>query len=198
VSVAAILLAAGTGSRFEAGHKLTASLDGRPLVRHAAQAALASRARPVVAVLGHEREAVAAALEGLDLALVDNPDYARGLSTSLKRGFAALPPDVEAALVLLADMPRIGPTLLDELAAAWKAAGRPAALVPTHGGRRGNPVVLSRALEPAIMALEGDHGAGPLLRGRAGVAEWPVDEAGVALDVDTREALAALGGSPPG
>ncbi len=192
MSVAAILLAAGRGSRFAAGHKLTASLDGRPLARHAAQAALASRARPVVAVLGHEREAVAAALEGLDLVLVDNPDYAQGLSTSLKAGFAALPPGAEAALVLLADMPRIGPALLDALAAAWEGAGRPAALVPTLGGRRGNPVVLSRALAPAVMALAGDQGAGPLLRGRADVAEWPVDDPGVALDVDTREALAAL------
>lgn len=187
--VAALILAAGRGTRFGEEPKMLAMLEGRPLLRHVAEAALASAARPVLVVTGHRADEVAQALDGLDLVVVRNPDYADGLSTSLKAGFAALPPDAEAAIVMLGDMPRVPASLLDALAQAWREAGRPAALVPTQAGRRGNPVLLSRALAPEIARLEGDTGAGPLLRGRADVREWPVAEEAVAQDIDTPEAL---------
>lgn len=189
--VAAIVLAAGRGTRFGPGPKLLAPLAGRPLVVHVADAALASGARPVVVVLGHHAAAVREALSGRDLRFVDNPDYAQGLSTSVKAGWAALPAGAEAALVLLGDMPLVTARLIEGCIAAWRAAGRPAALVPTHGGRRGNPVLLSRALAPAIAALSGDAGAGPALRGRADVVEWPAGTPAILADIDTTEALAA-------
>ena len=75
------------------------SVDGKPLVRHAVEAALASRARPVVVVTGYAREAVEAALTGLPVVFVDNADFASGLSSSLKIGVAALPNGVAGALV---------------------------------------------------------------------------------------------------
>ncbi|MBV9077281.1 MAG: nucleotidyltransferase family protein [Methylobacteriaceae bacterium] len=190
--IAAIVLAAGRGTRFAAGPKMLAEFDGRPLVRHVAETALASRARPVLAVLGHEADAVLAALAGLDLILVENPDYRAGLSTSLRAGFAALPPGAEGALVCLGDMPRISARLLDALGAAWLAAGRPTALVPTCGGRRGNPVLLARALAPAIATLDGDTGAGPLLRGRSDVVEHETGDSAILADIDTADALARL------
>ncbi len=189
--VGILLLAAGRGTRFGADPKLLALLDGRPLVRHAAEAALASSLRPVLVVTGHAEAAVARALAGLDLTPIANPAYADGLSTSLRAGFAALPPGLEGVVVMLGDMPRVGAGLLDDLAAAWLRAGRPDALVPTFAGRRGNPVLLAARLAPEIAALAGDAGAGPLLRDRPGVVDWPVRDAGVALDVDTPDALAA-------
>jgi len=70
--------------------------------------------------------------------------------------------------------------------------GEPAALVPTLNGRRGNPVVISRALQAEIEGLSGDTGAGPLLRGRPDVLEWPTSDPAVVQDIDTREALAGL------
>src|SRR5260370_34574939 len=95
--IAAILLAAGTSSRFrEAGGgatKLVAPLAGKPLVRHAAEAALASRARPLIVVTGHERNAVEAALGGISARFAHNPVYAEGLASSLKAGIAARSPD---------------------------------------------------------------------------------------------------------
>ena len=193
MSIAAMILAAGQGTRFGPEPKLLAELAGRPLVRHVADAALASTSAPVLAVLGHRREAVEAVLPPA-VRRVENPDYARGLSTSLRAGFAALGPAAEAAVVLLGDMPRVTPALIDRLIDTWIAAGRPAAVVPTYDGRRGNPVLLSAALAPEIAKLSGDTGAGALLRARSDVCELPVTVASILADVDTPEALAALRG----
>jgi len=89
--VAAIILAAGQSRRMGALNKLLAEIDGKPMVAHAADAALASRAEPVIVVTGHQPEMVAAALEGRAVEFVHNPDFADGLSTSLRHAIAALP-----------------------------------------------------------------------------------------------------------
>lgn len=195
LEVASVLLAAGRGSRFGPQPKLLADLDGRPLVRHAAEAALAARPRPVVVVLGAHAEAVRAALTGLDLIPVENPDYGAGLATSLHAGLATLPPTCGAALVLLGDMPRITAAHIERLVAAFERAGpKPAAVVPVRGGRRGNPVLLNLSLlADDIAGLTGDRGAGLLLRGRSDVVEIEGDESH-ALDIDTRAALDAIRG----
>ena len=117
VKIAALALAAGRSSRFAAAGgqgatKLAAPIAGKPLARYAAEAALASSARPVIVVTGHAQEAVATALQGLPLEFVHNPDFASGLASSLRTGLAALPPDVAGAIVLLADMPAVTPALL--------------------------------------------------------------------------------------
>lgn len=192
MSVAALVLAAGRSTRFAGTPKMLAAYEGRTFVRRAAEAALAGGAAPVIVVLGHEAGAVAASLAGLGVVLVPNPAYADGLSTSLAAGFAALPDTAEAALVLLGDMPLVGPALVARLLAEWERAGRPPALVPTHRGRRGNPVLLSRRLAPEIARLTGDVGAGPLLRGLDGVVELAWDDASVTEDIDTTEALERL------
>lgn len=190
--IAAIVLAAGQGTRFGTAPKLLAELDGQPLVRHAVVAALASSVAAVLVVVGHREAEVRAALGGLPVVFVPNPAFPEGLSTSLREGFAARPEAAEAAIVLLGDMPRVSPTLIDGLIAAWRHAGRPDAAVPTYDGIRGNPVLLSAGLAPEIAQLRGDSGAGPLLRGRAGVLEWPAADDAVSLDVDTPDALGRL------
>ena len=105
--IAAVVLAAGRSTRMGAVNKLIAEIGGKPLVRIAAEQALASRASPVIVVTGHERERVEAALAGLPVALVHNPDYAEGLGTSLKAGIAAVPEDADGAVVCLGDMPQV-------------------------------------------------------------------------------------------
>lgn len=190
VRIGTILLAAGRGTRFGEEPKLLALLDGCPVVRRTAEAALAALPRPVVAVLGAHEEAVEAALAGLDLTLVRNRAYADGLSTSLKAGIAALP-DHDAAIVMLGDMPLVSPTLIDRLASTFsEAEAKPASVVPVHDGRRGNPVLLNlRLLRDGIASLSGDRGAGPLLAGRPDVVEIDGDPS-TSLDIDTRDALA--------
>ena len=191
--VASLLLAAGRGSRFGPTPKLLAPFGGIPLVRHAAEAALAAGPRPVIAVLGARADDVGAALDGLALTRVVNPAYAEGLSTSLQAGIAALPPDCSAVVVILGDMPQITAGQIDRLIAAFRdGGGQASAVVPVRGGRRGNPVLLNlRLLRPGIAGLRGDRGAGPLLVGRSDVLEIAGDP-GTLTDIDTPEALAAL------
>ena len=191
--VGAIILAAGRSTRMGERFKLIEPVGGVPMVRRAAEAALASGARPVLVVTGHRAADVAQVLHGLDVSLVHNPAFADGLSTSLKAGFAALPEDRAAALVLLADMPRVTGALLDRLIGVFGAEGAGAlAVAPVAGGRRGNPVLIARPLMAALGALTGDVGARALLDAAGEqVVEVPVADDAVLVDVDTPEALAA-------
>jgi len=190
---AAIVLAAGQGTRMPHVHKLTAPLNGDPLVRRAVTAALASRARPVIVVTGHEAERVRAALAGLDVVFVDNPAFAEGLSTSLKAGIAAVPEEADRVVVLLGDMPKVAPALIDRLVAAIDPAAGRLIAVPVAEGLRGNPVAWARLLFPALMAIEGDVGARALITGSPEmVAEVPAAGEGAFLDIDTRDELEAL------
>jgi molybdenum cofactor cytidylyltransferase len=192
--VAAIVLAAGQGRRMGGPNKLAATIGGKPLVRIAAEAAVASRADPVIVVTGHQPEAVRASLAGLDAAFVHNPDFAEGLSTSLRRGIAALPEDVDGVVVLLADMPGVDAGVIDRLVAAFDPAAGSLIVVPTSEGKRGNPVLWSRRLFPELLAVAGDTGGRHLIgQNPDAVAEVEIGPA-VALDVDTPEALAAAGG----
>ncbi|MCC5978217.1 MAG: nucleotidyltransferase family protein [Salinarimonas sp.] len=191
--IAAIVLAAGLGSRFGGGAKPLAPLRGKPMLAHVLDAAKASRAQPVIVVTGHDHNALAALCEGQGVSLVHNADYRSGLAGSLKTGMRALPATCTGALILLADMPLVRAATLDALIAAFEADPDCTALVPVCDGRRGNPVLLTRRLMPQIQMLEGDRGAGPLLRGSGEVLEVEVDDPGIHLDADTRQALDDLG-----
>jgi molybdenum cofactor cytidylyltransferase len=187
----AIVLAAGRGTRMGGENKLAAELHGKPVVRHPVEAALASRARPVIVVTGHEPQRAKAALAGLDVTLVHNPDFAEGLSTSLKVGLAALPHDVDAAAVLLGDMPEVTGALLDKLVAAIDPARGALIAVPTRDGKRGNPVVWARRFFDELSKLKGDVGARHLIGANSeAVVEIAVDDEAAFLDIDTPEALA--------
>lgn len=193
--VAAIVLAAGRSIRMGARNKLQQVVRGMPLVRHAVLAARASKASPVIVVTGHEADGVRAALAGLDIQFVDNPDYAAGLSTSLKAGLAALPKAAAGALVVLGDMPNVTAEIFDRLISSLGENSTAKAIVPTVLGQRGNPVLLTRALFGEIGRVTGDVGARGLLD-QAGdaVVEVAIDDPAIALDIDTPEALAAFSG----
>jgi molybdenum cofactor cytidylyltransferase len=191
--VAAIVLAAGRSTRMGGPNKLLAEINHQPLVRIAAQQALASQAHPVIVVTGHQREQVEAALAGLDVRLVHNPDFAGGLSTSVKAGIAAVPDDVDGAIVCLGDMPQVSASLIDKLLAAFDPEKGALAVVPVIDGRRGNPVVWSRRFFPELAMLEGDAGARNLIASFAeAVTEVPLSGTAALVDVDTPEALEAV------
>ena len=191
--VGALVLAAGRSTRMGGPNKLLAEIGGKPLVRIVTEQALASRAAPVIVVTGHERPKVEAALAGLRLRLVHNPEYAAGLSTSLKAGLAALPGNVDGAIVCLGDMPQVTAALIDRMLEAFDPARGALIVVPTIDGKRGNPVVWSRRFFPDLMALEGDVGARHLIATYAdAVVEVPMEDSAALTDVDTPDALLAV------
>jgi molybdenum cofactor cytidylyltransferase len=191
--VAAVVLAAGRSTRMGAVNKLIAEIGGKPLVRIAAEQALASRASPVIVVTGHERERVEAALNGLPVRVVHNPDYAEGLGTSLKAGIAAVPEDADGAIICLGDMPQVSSVLIDKLIAAFDPERGALVVVPSIDGRRGNPVVWARRFFHDLMAINGDIGARHLIGSYAeAVTEVPVADDAALTDVDTPESLSAV------
>jgi molybdenum cofactor cytidylyltransferase len=191
--IAAVLLAAGSSQRMGEANKLLALVRGKPLVRIAAEAAISSRAESPVVVTGHERARVESALAGLDVRFVHNPDHAAGLSTSLRAGLMSLPEDVDGAVIVLADMPAITSATIDRLIGAFRPAG---IVVPVSDGKRGNPVLWSRRFFPDLLQVTGDTGGRGLIDANPGaVAEVELGGA-VSLDIDTPEALAAVGGEP--
>jgi molybdenum cofactor cytidylyltransferase len=196
--VGVVILAAGASSRFRAGGgpdptKLVAKLDGKPIVRRVVEAALVAKARPVVLVTGYAQDSVEAAVAGLDVSAAFNPRFASGLASSLAVGLAAMPGDAVGAIVLLGDMPRIEPRLIDALIDAFVARKDALAAVPSREGRRGNPVLLGRGLFEAAMRLTGDEGARRLIGALSAgeLVEVEALDAGVTFDIDTPEDLAA-------
>jgi molybdenum cofactor cytidylyltransferase len=191
--IAAVVLAAGRSTRMGGSNKLVAEIGGKPLVRIAAEQALASQAAPVIVVTGHQREHVEAALAGLPVHLVHNPDFAQGLGTSLKAGIAAVPAEADGAIVCLGDMPQVDATLIDRLIAAFDPEKGALAVMPTIDGRRGNPVLWSKRFFPELMAIEGDVGARHLItRYGEAVVEVPVTGTAALVDIDTPEALSGV------
>ena len=186
----ALVFAAGEGSRY-GGAKLLAPWADGCVLDGALAAAFAAPVRTVTVVTGAHRPAVAAAAQafaaahGLQarLRIVHAPDHALGLSASIRAGVAALPPDADGAFLFLGDMPRSPHAVLAPLAAALAEGAQAAA--PCFAGRRGHPVLVSKALLPRLLALEGDRGAGGLLQDLGeGVALVDAPDDGVCFDVD--------------
>lgn len=191
----AIVLAAGSGSRFGGG-KLLAPWAGGVLLDGALAAAFAAPVRRVVVVTGADAEAVEAAAgacarrlgQGKRLRVVHAADHAEGMGASLRRAAAELPADCAGVFVFLGDMPRTPHAVLGQLAAVVDA-GAPAA-APSFGGRRGHPVVIGPGLLPGLLTLRGDAGARVILQDlgeRLTLIEAPDD--GVLFDVDERSDL---------
>jgi len=194
--LAALVLAAGQSRRMGTLNKLLIEIDGKPMVRRVVDALAATRLRPIVVVTGHERERVEQALAGAEVVLVHNPDYAEGLSTSLKRGLAALGPEIDGALVALGDMPRVAPAEVERLLVAFNPQEGRGIIVPTRRHKRGNPVLWSRRFFDEMQQVAGDVGARHLIGAYPEmVAEVEMESDAVLTDIDTPQALARLAAS---
>lgn len=179
----ALVLAAGRSRRMGGPNKLLLAHRGRPLIAWAFEAAKGSRAGRIVLVTGRDGDAVAE-LCAFDArcARVRNDDPDRGLSSSLQLGLATMG-DVDAAAVLLGDMPEIDSALLDALFDAWRDGAY--AVVPESGGKIGNPAILGRAAMADCAALTGDAGARRLLAAHAdALVRVPVAARAIFFDID--------------
>jgi molybdenum cofactor cytidylyltransferase len=184
VSLAALVLAAGKATRF-GSDKLSALLDGEPLLHHAIRAA---RAAPVERVIVVSREGIdtgvwqgAPPVESVAIA-------SDALSVSLSAGIAAAQ-GMDAAFVFLGDMPRVPHHVAGKLAVVL---GDSYAAVPVCNGKSGHPVLLSARSFADVARLTGDAGAGKLLKTRGDVVHLACDDPGILLDVDRPEDLTSL------
>lgn len=184
----ALVLAAGAGARFGGG-KLRAQWRGAPLIAGSMAAALACPAAAVTLVTGAD-PGVEATVRGLfdgPFQVAHAPDWAEGLSASLRAGWRAVPRRAQGVFVFLGDMPRTPPGIAARLVAAL--CGDALAAAPVCGGRRGHPVLATRALGPRVEALRGDAGLGAVLAELGDrLALVPTEDDGVLFDVDTRVA----------
>jgi CTP:molybdopterin cytidylyltransferase MocA len=190
--IAGIVLAAGTASRM-GRNKLVLPVRGKPMVTHAVEAAAAAGLDPVIVVTGHEALAVRKAVGKTPVSFVQNDDFAHGLSTSLRAGVGAVPPECEGAVVLLGDMPAITASLIEKVVKAFDPAEDRTICVATAQGERGHPVLWGRQFFPELEALEGDAGA------RAAMSRYPnlvceveAGDGAPLADIDTPEALEAI------
>jgi molybdenum cofactor cytidylyltransferase len=194
--VSAVVLAAGRSTRMGGPNKLLAELNDRKLVRIVTERALASKAKDVIVVTGHQAELVEKALSGLKVTFVRNPDFAEGLASSVKVGISAVPKQADGAVICLGDMPMISADLIDRLIGAFAPDRGNLIAVPVSDGRRGNPVLWSRRFFNELMTLDGDVGARHLIaKHNETVAEVPVADDGAFLDIDTPQALETVRGS---
>jgi molybdenum cofactor cytidylyltransferase len=155
--ISAIILAAGTSSRFGRTKQLL-ELEDKPLVQHAIDAAVAAGVDEVVVILGHDADAVRAAIVvPPNGRVVGNPEYEQGQSTSVRAGLAACDPDSEGALVLLADQPRLAPEHLGLLIERFLEERRPVTRLRYRDGP--GPALLAREVWGEVSALTGDAGA---------------------------------------
>ena len=163
--IGGLVLAAGLGRRF-GGAKLLATFRGRALVSHVLEAAAAARSRGlfagVYAVVAEGDTPIEKLAASAGAAIVPNPEPGRGLSSSLRLGLAALPPDLDAVLVLLGDQPLIRLEVMEALVNAWRPGG-PSVVRPRYASTPdapGHPVLVARRVWPLAARLEGDSGFG--------------------------------------
>lgn len=176
----AIVLAAGASSRM-GRPKALLDVGGRPAVERVVATLRDGGAADVVVVVGRHADEIRGGAELRGVRVVDNPDWARGRTSSVQRGIAALAPGAEWTLLALVDMPLVRADTVRALLSARRDDAD--AVVPTHGGRRGHPILLRRTLFARIAELGPDEPLHVVIRA-ASRAEVPVEDPGVLVDFD--------------
>ena len=182
--IAGVILAAGAASRM-GQPKLLLSWKGETLIKRAARTALEAGLDPVMVVTGSGAVEMQAALAGLSVQMVYNPDWGDGQSTSVRAGINALPEQTAAVIFMLADQPYVSTGLIQQLVKTY-AQSRPSILAPFVGEKRANPVLFDHSMFDALCWLQGDAGARSIF-GRYPPTALPWPDERLLFDVDTPE-----------
>ncbi len=195
MAIAGILLAAGSATRM-GRNKLLLDLEGEPLVRRAARRALEAGLDPLLVVVGHEADRVREALSGLPCRFVPNPGWTEGQGTSLAAGAAAVPDEVEAAVVILADMPLVTADMIRAVAARHRETGAPV-VASRYGEVTAPPTLYHRSVLPEFHGASGEGPGREVIRrhgDRVLRVDWPaaaLADVDVPADLDRLRGLAA-------
>lgn len=184
-AVAGVVLAAGASTRF-GRNKLLLYLKGDTLARRAAKAALEGGLDPVVVVLGHEADRIGQEVSGLPVGTIVNPDYARGMNTSVQAGLEAVPEEAAAVVLLLADMPFVTGEMIARLVQEFRQSRAPL-VASDYEGVHAPPTLYARRLFPELGGPEGDGCGKRVVKRHADEAvrvSWPADRL---ADVDREE-----------
>lgn len=191
--ITGILLAAGGARRF-GSQKLVALFAGTPVVAHAA-AALRSATDDVIVVVGSESDAVRRAVRDVNAHVVENPDWALGLSTSIKRGVDAVTDTCEAVVLAVGDQPQLDPSVVRAVIGRWRESGKPI-VSASYRGVRAHPVLFARSYFAALAELQGDAGARLLIERSGDDAAYVEIDAPIPPDIDTPQDLGGLSPRP--
>src|SRR5712691_6533785 len=186
--ISAIVLAAGSSSRMGETKPLL-PLGGRPLLDHVLATVRRSHVDEIIVVLGRDADRIRERVSFDGTRSIVNDAYAEGMSTSLRAGIRAANPGADGFLIVLGDQPFVSPATLDALIEKRDGFGAKI-LIPTFEGRRGNPVLLDRSLADDVCSITGDQGCRAIFGHYPGrILEVPVEDAGVLVDLDTREQM---------
>lgn len=185
--VAAIVLAAGAGTRMEGRVKQLLPWRGKTLLANAIDLALQSSARQVYVVLGAHADEIRLAIHNTPAQVIVNRDWETGQASSIRAGVRVIPPHIDAAIFINADQPLITPAAIDHVIARYHATDAPI-VVSQFAGRRGSPVLFDRAHFAELMQLEGEQGGRELFARHADeLARVDFEDARLGLDIDTPE-----------
>lgn len=195
--IAAIVLAAGQSKRMQGSHKLLATIDGKSLVSHAVEAALGAGVALVQVVTGFNKENVEAELSRYPVQYAYNENFTTGIASSIRIAIEALPENIDAAVILLADMPLISSNHIQLLLESYRGAENSCIVVATAEGKRGHPVLWDKPFFESLTRLTGDTGAKQLIAENSDLVVDVELGAPARLDIDTQIALNCIGGSLP-
>lgn len=193
VWVSGVILAAGPSRRFgDDPPKQLAVVDGEPAVRRIVRQAVESHLSEVVVVTGKAAMRVAKTLEDLGVRVVHNPLFREGQSSSVRVGLEAVDARAAAAMFVPADQPRLSVPVINALVDCYRETGAPI-VVPTYAGRRGAPVLISRALFAELATIQGDAGGRQIFpRHEERIVELALSSDAPLRDVDTPDDLRTL------
>jgi xanthine/CO dehydrogenase XdhC/CoxF family maturation factor/molybdopterin-guanine dinucleotide biosynthesis protein A len=198
VRIPGLILAAGAGTRFTGGNKLSAVLEGKPVLRHVVDNALATRLDPVIVVLGCAAEEGLKALAGVKdarLRVVFNPLWEGGQASSLEVGLREVPHNAPGAVKLLGDMPLVKPWLIERVLSEFELSGK--LVFPVYEGadgpEGGYPLAIPRGLFGEIKSLARDDADEAAAREHWSEAvRVPLTDGRTQTDIDTAADLDLL------
>jgi molybdenum cofactor cytidylyltransferase len=189
--ISAILLAAGESRRM-GDFKQLLTFDGKSFVECCVDQLMASRATEVIVVTGHRDADVRRALGERNVHAIHNPDYQKGMASSVKCGVAAASPAARAVMIALVDQPQIGVAIIDRVIAEYEAH-RSGIVIPTYGGRNGHPILIDLRLRDDLLSFNPSQGLRQVVQARADdVVRVEVGDPAVLTDIDYPEDYASL------